>query len=92
MNWTFTVSDKQNTIPTFASTTATTHLSLSPPPNDPMQVDVPRERASPNPCLSSPRFRTDRGRQLRSHANWLSWPHAQPLIDKDDVLAAVPPL
>ena len=38
------------------------------------------------------RFRTDRGRQHRSHANWLSWPHAQPVIDKDDVLAAAPPL
>ena len=57
-----------------------------------MQVDVPRERASLNPRLSSPRFRTDRGRQRRSHANWLSWPHAQPVIDKDDVLAAAPPL
>ena len=57
-----------------------------------MQVDVPRERASLNPCLSSPRFRTDRGRQCRSHENRLSWPHAQPVIDKDGVLPAVPPL
>ena len=78
-------------MPAFASTMATTSC-LSPLPNDPMQVDVPRERASPNPCLSSPRFRTDRGRQRRSNANWLSWPHAQPVIDKDDVLAAAPPL
>ena len=57
-----------------------------------MQVDVPREPASLNPCLSSPRFRTDRGRQRRSHANRLSWPHAQPVIDKDGVLPAAPPL
>ena len=56
-----------------------------------MQVDVPRERAYPNPRLSSPRFRTDRGRQRRSNANWLSWPHAQPVIGEDDVLAAASP-
>ena len=31
-NWTFTVSDKQNTVPTFASTTATTHLAYRPFP------------------------------------------------------------
>ena len=37
-------------------------LTVSPPPNDPMQVDVPRECAPPNPFLSSPRFRTDRDR------------------------------
>ena len=57
-----------------------------------MQVDVPRERAYPNPRLSSPRFCTDRGGQRRSNANRLFWPHIQPVISEDDVLAAASPL
>ena len=91
MNWIFTVSDKHNTAPAFAFTTVTTRLAYRPLPTTPMQVDVPRERAYPNPRLSSPRFRTDRGRQCRSNANWLFWPHTQPVISEDDVLAAASP-
>ena len=41
MNWTFTVSDKQNTMPAFASTTATTHLAYSPLPTTPCRLTFP---------------------------------------------------
>ena len=43
------------------------------------------------PTPPEPRFRTDRDRQRHFHAQKLPWPHAQPVIDKDDVLAAAPP-
>ena len=53
---------------------------ISPPLNDHMQVNVPRERAPSNLCLSSPRFRTDRDRLCRSHSSWLLQPHTQSVI------------
>ena len=51
---------------------------------------LPFHPTPPEPRLSSPCFRTDRDRQCHSHAHKLPWPHAQPVIDKDDVLAAAP--
>ena len=51
---------------------------------------LPCHPTPPEPRLSSPRFRTDRDRQRHSHAHKLPWPHAQPVIDKDDVLTAAP--
>ena len=91
-NWTSTVSDKRNTASAFAFATATHVSHIAPSQRPQAGRRSPRTRAPPDPRLSSPRFRIDRNRQRRSHANWLSWPHAQPVIDKDDVLAAVPPL
>ena len=51
---------------------------------------LPFHPTPPEPRLSLPCFRTDRDRQRHSHAHKLPWPHAQPVIDKDDVLAAAP--
>ena len=85
-NWTSTVSDKRNTASAFAFATATHVSHIAPSQRPQAGRRSPRTRAPPDPRLSSPRFRIDRNRQRRSHANWLSWPHAQPVIDEDDVL------
>ena len=91
-NWTFTVSDKLNTASAFAFATATHVSHIAPSQRPQAGRRSPKTRAPPDPRLSSPRFRIYRNRQRRSHANWLSWPHAQPVIDKDDVLATAFPL
>ena len=49
-NWTFTVSDKHNTVPTFASTTATTHLTYCPLPTTPCRSTFPEN--APLPILA----------------------------------------
>ena len=50
MNWTFTVSDKQNTVSAFASTTATTHLAYRPLPTTPCRSTFPEN--APLPILA----------------------------------------
>ena len=76
-----------STTPAFAFAIATTsRLLLS--PNDPLQVDISREPAPPDPRLSPPRFRTDRELPCKAIAQF----YTQHVIDKDVVLPAAPPL
>ena len=49
-SWIFTVSDKQNTVPTFASTTATTQLAYRPLPTTPCRSTFPEN--APLPILA----------------------------------------
>jgi hypothetical protein len=90
-NWTFTVSDKQNTVPAFPSTMATTSC-LSPLPTTPCRSTFPENAPLPILAFLHPAFVPIAAGSAAPMQAWLSWPHAQPVIDKDDVLAAAPPL
>ena len=56
MNWTFTVSDKQNTVSAFASTTATTHLAYRPLPTTPCRSTFPENAPLPILAFLHPAF------------------------------------
>ena len=92
MNWTFTVSDKQNTVPAFASTTATIHLAYRPLPMTRCRSTFPENTPLPILAFLNPAFVPIAAGSAAPIANWLSWSHAQLVIDKDDVHVAAPPL
>ena len=56
MNWTSTVSDKQNTVPTFASITATTHLAYLPFATNPCRSTFPENPPFPILAFLNPAF------------------------------------